>query len=329
MIDLMTDVEKYLTKNATSIPHRSNWASDLADPCVRRLVYHRTAWDKQAPPSPYLCGIFETGKRLERVQVQALNEIGSESHPQWELVARGLKLNDSLLSQHQIGGIPDVFLKQCANGNGRDEILGPVEIKGLDPNIFRGINTIDDFQKKPWMRRYPAQLSIYELASNFDHGWFLLFNKSNLFEYRWLELQLDYAYAESLIQKADQVNACVAAGKLPDKINDPAECSRCPYAAHCCPDYTMGKDMTILDTDELDACLLRMAELDAATTEYDALDKQVKALLKPYEGQPCLSHNYVIQWQQVNVKAGTPKAAFSYWKKTITPLKPEGQQEKE
>ena len=71
--DILADVERSLHAEAKLIPHQSNWASTLMDPCERRLVYQRTEWDKAQPPDPRLQGIFETGK--------SAGEAGAQ-HPQ-------------------------------------------------------------------------------------------------------------------------------------------------------------------------------------------------------------------------------------------------------
>jgi hypothetical protein len=109
--DILEEVERALRAEAKLIPHQSNWASTLMDPCERRLVYQRTQWDKAQPPEPRLQGIFETGKRLEKLVLNILNEIGAESHPMWELLKPTSRTKDNLLTQYCIGGIPDCFLR--------------------------------------------------------------------------------------------------------------------------------------------------------------------------------------------------------------------------
>ncbi len=52
---------------AKLIPPQSNWASTMRDPLRARLVYQRLEWDKAQPPAPKLQGIFETGRRIEKL----------------------------------------------------------------------------------------------------------------------------------------------------------------------------------------------------------------------------------------------------------------------
>jgi hypothetical protein len=321
--DILGQVQRHLKSLTRVLPHQSNWASSLADPCVRRLVYYRTHWDAQPEPSPWLQGIFETGKKIERVVVNILNEIGQESRPEWELVARGGKVNDDFCKQHQIGGVPDVFLKvwpQAGLGD-RPKILGPVEIKGLDGNLFRAIHTVQDLDQKRWLRRYFGQLTIYELQCNYETGWFLLINKSNLYEYKFLELPLDLEYAEDLVRKADTVNAHIAAGTLPDQFNDPGECNGCPFAALCCPSCGTGGTLGAIEHEELEGCLLRLSELADVAKEIGGLEKQRDAILDNYKGKDLLCGDFMISWKHSGgTHPAKPATPWEQWRKKISRL---------
>lgn len=133
----------------------------------------------------------------------------------------------------------------------RPAIAGPVEIKGFDPNLFKQITTISDFSRYAWMAKYLTQLTTYELGSNFETGWFLIFNKANLWEYKFIELPLDFALAEKIVQTADAVNKHIESDLLPDRLNDPDICPTCPFVTLCCPDYTPTGNVEI-STDEFD-----------------------------------------------------------------------------
>jgi hypothetical protein len=111
MPDILADVERSLRAEARLIPHQSNWASTLMDPCERRLVYQRIDWDKAKPPDPRLQGIFETGKRIEKLVLNILNEIGADASPMWELLKPTSRAKDNLLTRYRIDGIPDCFLR--------------------------------------------------------------------------------------------------------------------------------------------------------------------------------------------------------------------------
>jgi hypothetical protein len=318
--DILMDVQRSLHAEAKLIPHQSNWASTLMDPCERRLVYQRAEWDKAEPPQPRLQGIFETGKRLEKLVLNILNEIGASSHPVWELLQPASRAKDNLLTQYQIGGIPDCFLRIVPKG-GRPRLLGPVEIKTMDPNTFRRVQTVADMTHQSWTQRYIGQLTLYELAANFDRGWFLLVNKANLYEYRWMELPLDYCLAESLLQKASRVNAHIQQGSLPAKLNDPAECGRCPFACLCCPDHKTGGNLTVIANPQLEEVLDRLEELEETRQEIGTLERQRDKILENCKGQDVVSGRWMITWTK---KEGTTPAKSATpwvrWYKEIQPI---------
>jgi len=312
------DVERYLSRKAQVLPHRSNWASDLADPCLRKLVYHRTCWDKQEKPAPYLQGIFETGKKLERIVINICNDIGESGKPQWEFAAHAAPLNDAFLRAHQIGCNPDVFLKVWPReGEGLPRFLGPVDIKTMDPNTFRQINAPEDLDRKPYMRRYPAQVMIYELASNFEIGWLLLVNKTNIYDYKLLPIPMDYAYAESLIQKADAVNKHLAAKTLPEQLNRTEDCQRCPYKAYCCPSCSTGGNLSLLDNDALAEVLMELSELDEAKSNIAYFEKQRDKLLEEHKGKDIICGEFIIKWTWQEPQSTPPKPRAGFWKKEI------------
>lgn len=316
--NILGDIEKYLRRRARVLPHRSNWASDLADPCLRRLVYHRTCWQQQEKPGPYLEGIFETGRKLERVIINSLNKIGEEADPPWELAAHAAPLNDALLTEHQIGCAPDVFLKVFPDDD-RPKFVGPVDVKTCDPNTYRTVNAPEDLDNKWYMRRYPAQVMIYELASNFEMGWLLMVNKTNLFDVKMLPIPLDYGYAESLLQKADAVNEHVAAKTLPGQINNPEECNRCTYRSYCCPSCATGGNLKVIDNAELEEILLRLDEMDETATEIGGLERRRDQILKICQGQDMLVGEHIIQWKKSEgTHPAKPPTPYVMWRKLIT-----------
>lgn len=314
--NINADVEKTLLQEAKVLPHRSNWASLLSDKCTRRLVYYRTNWDAQLPPSAWLQGVFNTGKKLERVVRNILNEIGRETKPQWELIDTGVKLNDTLLNDHEIGGEPDTFLKVWPTNGDRPDIVGPVEIKGFDSNLFKQIHTIEDFKKYAWMLKYLGQLQIYEIGSNFETGWFLIFNKSNLWEYRIIEYPLDYAFVDRMIKTSDEVNRHVKTKTLPDKINDPDECANCPFASTCNPEYSTGGNLQISTDLELEGILRRLQDLSETKKEISDLEKIRDNML--VKGQDIACGPFVVLWKQITKQMKATEAkTIEYWQKKI------------
>src|SRR5437867_568445 len=73
-------------------------------------------------------------------------------------------------------------------------------------------------------------------------------------------VKLDYDYAESLLRRAERINAHVEAGTLPERIPFNEEvCPRCPFYALCLPDFE-GKDPIAFLEDETVEFLDRSAQ---------------------------------------------------------------------
>jgi hypothetical protein len=188
----------------------------------------------------------------------------------------------------------------------------------MDPNLFRTVHSLQDLWGRSWIRRYVGQLTLYELASNCERGWFLLVNKANLYEYRWIELPLDYVLAESLILRADHVSLHVAAGTLPEKLNNPVECRWCPFAYLCGPECRTGGNLAVIDSPPLQEVLDRLEELEEVRQEIGTLERQRDQILEDCKGQDLVSGRWMITWSK---KEGTtpakPAAPWVRWYKEI------------
>lgn len=289
-IDIPNIVKADCERRADVIEHKSNWSSTLADPCLRRLVYYRTQWDKAVPPSGWLQGRFDTGNVIEDLTVNYLNSLGMVNKPKFRLVEKGFHLNDVILDSHQIGGRPDTALQ--IDG----QILGPVEIKSVHPNIFASLKTIDSMQKFRWMRGYITQLQLYTFGMNCETGFFLLVNTNNHKDIKFWPLPLDFELVESLLKKADDVNLYVTAGELPAKINEYEECSDCPFASICCPDFATKGTLAMVDDPDLASALDRLDELKSAIEEIGELENVLKAHLN--KGQDVIVGGWMIMWHK-------------------------------
>jgi hypothetical protein len=174
-------------------------------------------------------------------------------------------------------------------------------------------------QQKSWTKRYIGQLTIYELATNFERGWFLLVNKANLYEYRWIELPLDLGLAERLLQKASRVNAHVKAGTLPHKLNDPVECRWCPFGFLCCPDYQTGGNLAVIENGDLQEALDRLEELEESRKEIGALERLRDKILEDCRGKDIVCGAWMVTWRkQEGMTAAKPATPYVRWYKDIT-----------
>ena len=95
------------------------------------------------------------------------------------------------------------------------------------------------YHKRPWIRHYPSQMQIYLLMGEHEYGVFILKNKSTGL-LKVIDVYLDYEHAESLLGKAERINAHVENNTLPDPINDAEICSNCAFRHICLPDIGEG-----------------------------------------------------------------------------------------
>lgn len=315
MIAISENIQTLVSKNRKPMPCRSNRASALGDPCIRKLVYMRTAWDKALPPSESLAGIFETGNRLESVIERILSEAGQSANPRWRIVGAQISIKDNLLEQYEISGHIDGILQ--TEESGQWDNLAVVDIKTSSPHVFASLDGIESLEKYPWTAKYIAQLSIYALGLNLEKCCLIFIDKSNLFSAKTILWDLDYGYAEELLAKAKAINKHVNEGTLPDKINRPDICGRCEFAAYCMPELAGTGNMIINDDSELADMLQRRGELEPAKKEFDAIESTLKKRL--VEGQDIICGQFAIEWQQKERKAYQVPAA-NYWQKKITHL---------
>jgi len=324
-IDIQSGIRAVLHRKKKVFQQHVNRISGMDDPCLRSLYYARHDWDKASAIDDGLQGIFETGNVLEPVIERIVSEVGLESTPQWRIVGTQTSTNDNLLKEYQISGTIDGFLQikdpeRIKDNNSGWVTLGVVDIKTMSPNIYPRINDFESLGRFPWTRRYRGQLMLYALAHNLEMCYLLLDNKQNLFEMKLISFPVDMAYCDNLLEKAKIVNEAIETETPPVGISDPDTCPKCKFFSFCCPDIVTGKDLQVIDNDELAAVLDRMAELEPVEKEYCELEKQRDALL--IKGQDVACGNWLVIWKKIikNFGASPAKEAFTReeWRKSIT-----------
>lgn len=302
-------VEKILETKEREIkqyPVHTNRASDLGHPCVRYHVLNRTKWEERALHDTRLQLIFDLGKEIEDITIRDMQDAGFKVIEQQRPFT---------WKEYNITGTVDG--KVLIDG----EAI-PFEVKSCSQFVFDKLNSVEDMKngKYGYLRKYPTQLNLYLLMDNKNKGVFIFKNKQTG-AYKEIWMSLDWNLGEDALKRAEAVNAHVAAGTMPDPINEDMWCNECPYAHICLPEIT-GKEVEI-DTGELSTMLERMEELKAAVQEYDELDEQVK---KAVEGrEKVLAGNWFITGKWMDRKSydipADLKAQYEkitkYWRKTI------------
>ncbi|MDP3766686.1 MAG: hypothetical protein Q8S13_01605, partial [Dehalococcoidia bacterium] len=209
------------------VPVRSLWPSMLGDPCERRVTYHKGQWKDRRPITPELQGIFDAGNMWGERTVRELQDAGlrvERTEQPWEIQPQG------------VSGRLDLDLV-TGDGRGPNDRLAS-EVKSMSPHVFSAVSSVDDFRKSRYahLRRYPGQLALTLHGLKRDAGVFILREKVTG-AWKLLPMVANPPLVTDLLARADRVNAHVAAGTLPERI-DPSlgHCESCDFAHVCLPD---------------------------------------------------------------------------------------------
>lgn len=270
-------------------------ASNLGHPCERYLYLLIKHWDEQKPHDVGLQAIFDLGNTIEEHTIKNIQEAGFEVITPTQ---RSWKIDKPLIT-----GREDIRIKD-ENG----ELL-PVEIKGLSPFEYDKLNSVDDFfkSKRYYVRGYPAQLQIYMYYFEKEKGFFALTNKLTG-QTKFIEMPFDYAYAESLLQKAERIYKALQTNIAPDTCDDVSVCENCSMQHLCGNVKRIPADIEL--DDELENLINRKQELATAKREYEEVDKEIKA--KVGEREKVITGSYLITRNKVERKAYTVEARTEY-----------------
>ena len=301
--------EEELSRRISAYPRNNPIASDLG-PCVREMVLSMISWKDRPLPSPELKARFERGSAIEDMVLRELSAMGVsvrvERHPfevkdkQGRLILRG-----------KIDGF--------VNWEGKDY---PMEVKSLDPNVFRQVDTVEDFSRWTWASKYPRQIQSYLYANNLEEGFFLLDDCEG--HWKLIPVSLDYAEMEKVLQQCEQAVESVENYRkgdgdltrfLPEYHEDPAVCMKCwAYKRLCLPPADFH-GLSLMTDPEFEGLLDRRGELEPAKKEYDKLDKIIKEKVKEKDG--LLIGQWLIQGKFVK-RDGYEVKAMEYWLPKIT-----------
>lgn len=287
-------------------PCLSNRASELGHSCERYLVYCRTRNELRKKPSVDLQFIFDAGNAVEQAATEELKKAGFKIIQQQR---------DYEWKKFNITGHLDFKISIPENG----DKAYPVEVKSLNQFDWEKINTLKDMfeSKKYWIKKWPAQLTLYLLLSEEEWGLFYLKNKQS---YRpkaiWMELDLEYG--ESLLKKAERINNHVAEGTLPERISgENGVCDSCDFLHLCMPDRSYGEGLQIVDDERLLELLNQREELKTFVDEYYEIDKQVKTMVEGKNG--IVISPWLIEGKYVD-RAGYTVKPSRYWNPKITKI---------
>lgn len=299
---IIEKINDYVKSQIEQWPVRSNRASELGHECLRYLVLNRTRWQEKTLHGIELQKVFNEGNLHEKAVLRLLEDAGFNVIEQ----ARPFEWKEYDITGH-------IDCKIVLNGN-----IIPTEIKSASPFMYASINSIQDLVngKYHYLRKYPAQLNLYILMDEKPEGLFI-FKDKQTGALKEILMSADYVLGAELLRKAEAINKHVAEDTLPDCIPwDEYICGDCGYVHICLPE-PKREALEIQIDPELEAKIERWFELKPHKSEYDSLDKEIKAQLKNQD--KIVIGDYLITGKMIQ-KKGFSVAANEYWQCKIKQL---------
>lgn len=271
-------------------------ASRLGHPCERYLYLLIKNWQDQKPHDVGLQHIFDLGNSIEEYTIARLKEAGFECVTP---TIRSWRIDKPLIT-----GREDIRIKDTETG----ELL-PCEIKGLAPQEWAKLNTIEDFlnSKKHYVRGYPTQLFVYMWKFEKEKGFFIITNKLTG-EIKIIEVHLDYEFGEKCLQKAERIYKALETNTPPDSCDDVSVCEGCNLQHICGQVKRIPADIEL--DDELENLINRKDELKAAKAEYEAVDKEIKNRVG--ERAKVITGTYLVERKAIEKKGYTVEPRTEY-----------------
>ena len=268
----------WLTGSRRPVQSRQHVYASAWRVCDRRMVLDATKPGDLPPWPAETLAKFRRGDDRERDLLQDLRRIGRDAEPSFRVFGdqERFELKDRRGRVAIVGKV-----------DARLELDGltyrpPLEVKSWSPFVVDKLESFGDVFENPWTSSGGYQLLSYLYGAAEPFG-FLLLDRSGIPRLLPVELDQHWDRVEAFLTKAEAVVDHIRAGTLPDYIDDPGECHRCPfYGSTCNPPETMP-GATVLTDPELEAALVRREALAAAAHEYDALDADVKKALRGVE----------------------------------------------
>lgn len=275
-------------------PHPYVYASSRRK-CRRRMVLECTKPGELPEFDADTLARFARGKRRELDITTDLQRAGQLSIPRFEFVGqqervRVLDRKGRLI----ISGMIDGYIKWESGA------VWPVEIKSLSAFSTDKVSTFEDLYQGRYTWANAHQLLCYQYSKNAPYGLFVM-DRSGLPKLLKVDLEANLEAMEGFIQDATIVVDHVEAGTLPDFIDDPDECKRCPMFAVLCNPPMSYDGSAIVTDEEIIARVERESELKESAAEYKNLHEENSEYFKmrSEKGKPKI---FIVGKHMVGVK---------------------------
>ncbi len=264
LINDITEKRKAKFEAARSVYARTHFIASDISACDRYMVYSVLNWQERKAFDGGVMARLEEGSRHEKQMIAELLTMGfSVIQNQMPIEIKDNK--GVLMCRGKIDGLLEYQGQKFA-----------MEIKTMNPNVFNSINCLEDFQRKPYLRKYLAQLQLYLYGNNLEYGLFILDNLMG--QWKMIPVMLDYEGTEAILQKIERNWKNVINKTYPAPISYDSEmCEDCSFAATCLRDIPASNRLDFSEDKDLPVIVNRFLELKPVVKEYDVLDKAIKS----------------------------------------------------
>jgi len=247
--------------------------------CTRHNFYSMVDGDKRRPFTPWVQELVESGNVWERETVRELMGLGYDVIAGQQPIE--IKYKGVVIGKGKIDG--KIKFKKKAI---------PFEIKSLGENIFRGINSVDDFFKYEFTEKYIRQLLMYLWGEGIESGIFIINDRGNHWKVETVHLGNYLDYCEKVLRNMERAWDAKLAGKEPDRISyNHRICGNCQFNAICCPEMVIEGGVTLNDP-ELEEKIRRHESLKPLAKEYKDSHEDLAALFK--KKAPTTIGNFIV-----------------------------------
>lgn len=283
-------------------PARAFYPSSIGHPCDRFLVWNFTRWEQKQRHDWVLQSIFGEGNihqpsvyaRLERMGFDVVRE---HDRPVQYKVGHAV-----------ISGRPDGKIRGFRGA--RYAPLRVLEVKSTQGHAFDQLDTIEDIKRAPqhYVRSYADQGYIYGFLENLPQGVIVLKSKATGV-LKAIPFDLDFNRAEQLLQRIERLQPMIEQGVDPEPIPyDQGICGRCEFSHLCYPAKSFGEGAAVITDPAFIEDLEARERLKQARSDYEDLDRAIKARLKHEGVESAIAGPFTIEATQRQVKAYSVEA---------------------
>lgn len=216
---------------------------------------------------------FIRGEQREIDIRQALERVGQLSMPSFNVIGQQERISIYDRQKRKV-----ISGKIDGKIQWESKTLWPFEVKSWSPFLTDSIFKFADLFESPWTKAGAFQLLSYLYAMEQPYG-LLILDRPGIPRLIQVDLEPNIHLMEEFLRDAESVREHIDAGTLPDFIDDPKECRRCPLiGAHCNPPLSYAGAKFITD-DETLMMIQHHEDTYEAKNSYDKTHKKLAEII--------------------------------------------------